>query len=83
MLIFLAPIALPFAAPRSSAQSLSVFPASAFSTAIGHDDSGVCNMMSAFINNVQAQAGLAITTAEAAPMTGAAMQVKATIGCFQ
>ena len=54
---------------------------SAFSSAIGHDYSSVCNMMSAFISSVQAQAGQAITTAEAAHMISAALQVKATIGC--
>ena len=56
---------------------------SAFSSATGHDDSSVCNLMSAFINNVQAQTGNLITTTESAHMIAAANQVKATVSCTQ
>jgi hypothetical protein len=37
--------------------------------------------MNAFMSNVQAQVGKALTTAEAAYLIGAASQVKATVGC--
>jgi hypothetical protein len=56
---------------------------SAFSSATGHDFNNVCNMMGAFINNVQAQTGNALTPAEAAHLIAAAKQVKATLGCGQ
>ena len=56
---------------------------SAFSSAIGNNYSSVCNMMGAFINNVQAQTGTALNTTEATHLIYAAKQVKATIGCTQ
>jgi hypothetical protein len=53
----------------------------AFSSAIGHDYRSVCNLMNAFMSNVQAQTGKALTAAEAAYLMSAARQVKATVGC--
>jgi hypothetical protein len=56
---------------------------SAYSSATSHDYTSVCNMMSAFINNVQAQTGQAVTSSEAAQLIGSAKQIQATVGCSQ
>jgi hypothetical protein len=56
---------------------------SAFSSDASHNYANVCNMMNAFINNVAAQTGQFLTTAEATQFTVAAKQIKATLGCAQ
>jgi hypothetical protein len=54
---------------------------SAFSAARNNSYTTVCNQMSAFINNVQAQAGLSISPTEAGAFISAAKQIKTTLGC--
>jgi hypothetical protein len=53
---------------------------SAYANATGNNYNNTCNQMSAFLSNVSAQTGKALTTAEANYMTAAARQIKATVG---
>lgn len=41
-----------------------------------------CNKLSAFINNVQAQSGKAITVDQANQLIAAANQIRASLGCL-
>lgn len=54
---------------------------SALTAARGGDMLTACNLMGAFINEVQAQAGKSITLAQANLLIAAAMNIKAVLGC--
>jgi hypothetical protein len=54
---------------------------SALAAAQGGDVSTACNLMSAFINEVQAQAGKSITLEQAGQLIAAATNIKAVLGC--
>lgn len=54
---------------------------SALASARNNSYSTVCNVMGAFINNVTAQEGNAITVGEATSFISSAKQIKATLGC--
>lgn len=54
---------------------------SALNSARNNSYSTVCNVMGAFISNVTAQEGNAITVGEATAFISAAKQIKATLGC--
>ena len=54
---------------------------SALVAAWGGDITTACNLMSAFINEVQAQAGKAITPEEASQLIAAATNIKTVLGC--
>ncbi len=45
------------------------------------DITTACNLLSAFINDVQAQSGIALTTAQATQLIALANQIKAALGC--
>jgi uncharacterized delta-60 repeat protein len=45
------------------------------------NNTSACNLMSSFINEVQAQTGGAVTQAQATQLIAAANQIKATLGC--
>ena len=45
------------------------------------DTATACNKLDAFINEVQAQTGKAITAAQASQLIAATNQIKATLGC--
>jgi hypothetical protein len=53
----------------------------ALNSAHSNDLTTSCNQMNAFLNNVQAQTGNAITLAEATTFSTGAKQIKATLGC--
>jgi hypothetical protein len=55
----------------------------AFDSASTNDKTTVCNLMGAFIDNVQAQSGQSLTLAEAESFTSAARQIEATLSCTQ
>jgi hypothetical protein len=46
-----------------------------------NNDTAACNQVAAFINQVQAQAGKSLTTAEAASLAAAATDVRMALGC--
>jgi hypothetical protein len=46
-----------------------------------NNGTAACNQVAAFINQVQAQAGKSLTTAEAASLVAAATDVRMALGC--
>ena len=54
---------------------------SALAAAQGGDSVTACNLMSAFINEVEAQAGVSITLEQASQLIAAATNIKAVLGC--
>ena len=67
--------------PRGTARSLDAKLEAALNAWQTGDSAGACNSLSAFLNEVRAQAGKKLTEAQAQQLTAAANDIRAQIGC--